>query len=310
MGDPELGFIWAHSESGQIECHIYEKRELVAKVPVIPTTYPLRFDGNWLRFFHPIACQWYITTGFWNITSMHRAVLPNMKLTTLLAQIFTNFGYPSLAIVCKQCKAVAIIRKDTLCSEFSTCQPCLKQDSFGLGDEWCGMIYHMVDGVIYYTFAFHGEQQWSGPVHSSWAQFDLENGRLYVTNGGVRVLVEKFWDLDGTRDTGFTDPKEALLLSKIGNQEAFRCAFCNNYFHTAPSEKRRNMSCKRCISAPNLPATNFQTACVVCKKNSIEVLLLPCKHAATCIKCFVINNVEKCPKCNDWVQHVNKIALV
>lgn len=308
-GSAELGFRYFASDSGPIECLVYEKGEIVARVPAIQTPYQLRFDGIWLSYYHPVACEWVVIASFWNFSSVSRAFLPDLRIATLLARIESTCGLPSEAIECKRCNAFAVIRKNTLYSEFSTCMPCLKNKLFGLGDEWCGLVYEAHGDRIYYNLIVRDELRYYGPVHSTWAHFELENGQLYAREapGKERFLVEKFWDIDGTRDTGFDNYKEAEQLAVIGKQVPFRCVFCRNYFHG--SGNVHNKVCKRCVISDPTMAVNGTFACITCRKNPGAVAFLPCRHVALCVCCFAKDQATNCPLCSKTVMNAVKIAF-
>jgi len=309
-GNAELGFRHFASDSGPIECLVYEKGEIIARVPAIQTPYQLRLDGIWLNFYHPVACEWFVIATFWNFSSVSRAFLPDLRIATLLARIESTCGKPSEAIECKRCNAFAVVRKDTLYSEFSTCIPCLKDKLFGLGDEWCGIVYQTQGDVIYYSLIVHSELRYSGPVHSSWALFELEDGQLYAREapGKERFLVEEFWDIDGARDTGFDNYKEAEQLAVIGKKVPFRCVFCRNYFHG--SGNVHNKVCKRCLCVSQPTVTVKGTfRCIICNESPCAVAFLPCRHVALCVFCFATDQARNCPLCSKTVMNAVKIAF-
>lgn len=51
---------------------------------------------------------------------------------------------------------------------------------------------------------------------------------------------------------------------------------------------------------------NMGIVCALCSNNKKNVLFLPCAHVATCIECFKLHQLKRCPTCNSKIaSHMN-----
>ena len=49
---------------------------------------------------------------------------------------------------------------------------------------------------------------------------------------------------------------------------------------------------------------SIYSSCMLCHKNTINIILIPCKHAKYCDECIISRKDKKCPSCGEYIYMV------
>jgi len=84
----------------------------------------------------------------------------------------------------------------------------------------------------------------------------------------------------------------------------------NNIVYISDSSTESETECSEILIGPKKKDEYISGACIICKKNYIQVLFHPCNHASICVDCFrALQEPKKCPYCGAIMTTVEGLIL-